>query len=60
MTAAASARVGLAVTAAPALAAGGPITAAAIRPTTVYVGAPLPVLRFHNVRKATLSLSLVR
>lgn len=50
----------LALTAAPALAAGGPVTAAAIRPTTVYVGAPLPVLRFHMARKATLSLSLVR
>jgi hypothetical protein len=50
----------LCLTAAPALAAGGPVTAAAIRPTTVYVGAPLPVLRFHTARKATLSLSLVR
>lgn len=50
----------LAFTAAPAFAAGGPVTAAAIRPTTVYVGAPLPVLRFHTARKATLSLSLVR
>jgi hypothetical protein len=50
----------LCLTAVPALAAGGPVTAAAIRPTTVYVGAPLPVLRFHTARKATLSLSLVR
>ena len=50
----------LALTAAPAFAAGGPVTAAAIRPTTVYVGAPLPVLRFYTVRAATLTLSLVR
>ena len=50
----------LASTAAPAFAAGGPVTAAAIRPTTVYAGAPLPVLRFHTVRSATLTLSLVR
>jgi hypothetical protein len=48
------------LTAAPALAARGPVTAAAIRPTAVYVGAPLPVLRFHTVRRATLTLSLVR
>jgi hypothetical protein len=50
----------LCLTTAPALAAGGPVTAAAIRPTAVYVGAPLPVLRFHTARKATLSLTLVR
>jgi hypothetical protein len=50
----------LALTAAPAFAANSPVTAAAIRPTTVYVGAPLPVLRFHVARTATLSLSLVR
>jgi hypothetical protein len=46
--------------AAPAFAAGGPVTAAAIRPTTVYFGAPLPVLRFYTVRAATLTLSLMR
>jgi hypothetical protein len=50
----------LALTAAPAFAAGGPVSAAAVRPTTVYVGAPLPVLRFHTVRKATLSILVVR
>lgn len=50
----------MALVAAPAFAAGGPVTAAAIRPTTVYVGAPLPVLRFYTVRAATLTLSLVR
>ena len=50
----------LALTAAPAFAASGPVTAAAIRPTTVYVGAPLPVLRFHVARKATVTLALVR
>jgi len=46
--------------AAPALAAGGPVDAAGVRPTTVYVGAQLPVLRFHTNRPATLTLSLVR
>jgi hypothetical protein len=46
--------------AAPAFAAGGPVDAAGVRPPTVYAGAPLPVLRFHTNRPATLSLSLVR
>jgi hypothetical protein len=50
----------LLLVAAPAFAAGGPVTAAAIRPTTVYFGAPLPVLRFYTVRAATLTLSLMR
>jgi hypothetical protein len=50
----------VALVAAPAFAAGGPVTAAAIRPTTVYVGAPLPVLRFYTTRAATLTLSIVR
>jgi hypothetical protein len=50
----------MALVAGPAFAAGGPVTAAAIRPTTVYVGAPLPVLRFYTVRAATLTLSLLR
>jgi hypothetical protein len=47
------------VAAAPAAAAPGPVDAAGVRPTTVYVGAPLPVLRFHTNRAATLTLSLV-
>lgn len=50
----------LALTAAPGLAAGGPVSAAAVRPTTVYAGAPLPVLRFHMVRPDTISISIVR
>jgi hypothetical protein len=50
----------MALVAAPAFAAGGPVTAAAIRPTTVYLGAPLPVLRFYTTRTATLTLSLRR